>query len=43
VFGEEKPVTVVLTDSEDALLGTGLLTNANLHIDFIAKIVEIEI
>jgi predicted aspartyl protease len=43
VFGEEKPVAIVLTDSNDALLGTGLLTNANLHIDFIAKTVEIEI
>lgn len=43
VFGEEKPVTVVLTDSENALFGTGLLTNVKLYIDFIAKTVEIEV
>jgi len=40
-FSEEKPAAIVLTDSPDALLGVGLLSEAKLHIDFIAKTVEI--
>ncbi len=41
-FGEERDwVEIILTDSEDALLGTGLLLDSILTIDFADQILEI--
>ena len=40
--GEEKEIEILLTNSKDTLLGTGLLYEKVLKIDFISGTVEIE-
>lgn len=39
---EQRPVEIILTNSQQALLGTRLLEDKRLTIDFLSKVVEIE-
>lgn len=42
VFGDEqKQIDIILTESEDALLGTGLLADSVLTIDFVDRTLEV--
>ncbi|HID63441.1 MAG TPA: hypothetical protein EYP49_11990 [Anaerolineae bacterium] len=38
---EQKQIDIILTESEDALLGTGLLADSVLTIDFVDRTLEV--